>query len=125
MDNLHDNSQKDTSKGKNFNKIDAEFMQKNAMFFRRFQKAKRTLKVQDSQEFTQIMNQSYGYEKFKPVHEFLRQRILESRKQRNNFRRSMGYDDVILNTNEKDKIAIKQQLHNKTSEDPQENIESK
>jgi hypothetical protein len=125
MNSLNDNTQVGTKRGKRFNKIDGEFMQNNAKFFRRFEKGENKLKVKDSSKFQQLINQSHGFENFKPVHEFLNQKIMESRKQRYQFRKSTGYEDIILNSIEKDELADKFQRRNISVDHHRESSESK
>ena len=76
-------------------------MQKNAEFFRRFDKEKRKRKVQNSVEFNRIVQDSYLYDYYKPINELILKKLRDAIKERKQHRTGQGLEDVKLNTQEK------------------------
>jgi len=80
-------------------------MQKNALFFKQFDKKKRAMKVKDNSKFASILRLSHNAENKKPVHNWLHERIRTSLKQRQMFRKSPDLQDVVLSSQEKLEIC--------------------
>jgi hypothetical protein len=85
-------------------KIDAEFMQKNAQFFKKFDKKKKLVKVKESALLENIINSSYSIERKTPIHLFVKNKINAALIERKMFRKDKKIDSIFLSAQEKLKL---------------------
>ncbi|CAI2368550.1 unnamed protein product [Moneuplotes crassus] len=85
VNSLNENTKKGLKKGKRFNKIDADFLTKNALFFKKFEKNRRKLKIQNTKDFDKVLSSSYTSKNLKGFNEYIGNRILNSQLERRKF----------------------------------------
>ncbi|CAI2367310.1 unnamed protein product [Moneuplotes crassus] len=118
MNSLQENSHKGLQKGKRFNKVDAEFMRKNALFFKKFKKNKKKLKVQDSQAFLNILSTSYKGQNLSNFNNYIEDRIVKSQIEKRKFLNAKICDKFIRKSqNNPNKDAFRRSHQERTSID--------